>query len=336
MCSDQANSKLPKCPTAEERRRASREFHEALRLQKRSRFREAFGHFERATALAPDNIEYLTAREVARQKLVFDDVQAGNQAMSAGNNSEALIRFREALQFDPENDFARQRLGDALPRLHRKTQEGAGSLAEQIRLQPEAGQHNFHLRGTARDIITQVALAYGVTAIFDDSVASRAVRLDMEQATWQQASSTLTRLTKTLWTPLSARQALFAADTDENRRSLQRMSLRTFYLPQASTPQALNEISTTLRTLFEIRFSAVDQTAKSLTVRADSRTLDAVAQFLGALKDQLPEVVFQVDVFQISRNFTRAIGASIPTQFQVFNIPTELHSLTASGSSQAA
>jgi Flp pilus assembly secretin CpaC len=60
-----------------------------------------------------------------------------------------------------------------------------------------------------------------------------------------------------------------------------------------------------------------------------------VTQFLQALKDQLPEVVFQVDVFQVSRNFTRAIGASIPTQFQVFNIPTELHSLTAGGSSQS-
>ncbi len=305
-------------------------------MQKRSRVREAFGHFEKAAALAPNNIEYLTAREVARQKLVSEDVQAGNKALAAGSSMEALILFREALRVDPENDFARQRLRDALPRA---TQENLTKeptpLTEQIRLQPEAGQHNFHLRGTARDIITQVALAYGVTALFDDSVASRAVRLDMEQATWQQASSTLARLTKTLWSPLSARQALFAADTDENRRSLQRMSLRTFYLPQATTPQALNEISTTLRTLFEIRFSAVDQTAHSLTVRADSQTLDAVTQFLQALKDQLPEVVFQVDVFQISRNYTRAIGASIPTQFQVFNIPTEVRSLTSTSSAQS-
>ena len=304
--------------------------------KKRSRFREAFAHFEKATALVPDNIEYLTAREVARQKLVFADVQAGNHAVAAGNTQEALTRFREALQVDPENDFARQRLRDALPRAAQEPKKQPPPLPEQIRLQPATGQHNFHLRGTARDIITQVALAYGVTAIFDDSVASRALRLDMEQATWQQASSTLTRLSKTLWTPLSARQALFAADTDENRRSLQRMSLRTFYLPQATTPQALNEISTTLRTLSDIRFSAVDQTAHSLTVRADSRTMDAVTQFLQALKDQLPEVVFQIDVFQVSRNFTRAIGASIPTQFQVFNVPTELGTLSAGGSSQSS
>jgi type II secretory pathway component GspD/PulD (secretin) len=334
MCSDQANSKLPKCPTAEERRRASREFSEALKLQKRSRPQEAFGHFTAAAALAPDNLEYLTAREVARQKLVFEDVQVGNRALAAGNSVEALSRFREALQFDPDNDFARQRLRDALPRVAQvdPTKEPI-SLAEQIHLQPEPGQRKFHLRGTTRDIINQVALAYGITAVFDDSVASRAVRLDMEDATWEQAAFAITRLTKTIWTPLSARQALFAADTDENRRSLQRMSLRTFYLPQASTPQALNEIATALRTLFEIRFLSVNATTQTLTVRADSRMLDAVTQFLQALKDQLPEVVFQVDVFQVSRTFTRAIGANIPTSFQVYNVPTEVGSLTAAGSS---
>ncbi len=337
LCSEQADSKLPKCPNADERRRAAGEFHVALKLQKQSRAREAFAHFEAAAKLAPDNLEYLTAREVARQRLVFEDVQAGNQAMAAGNSLTALARFREALQFDPDNDFARQQLAAALPHMAQvKPAAEPDALAETVRLQPETGQRKFHLRGSTRDIISQVTLAYGITALFDDSVASRAVRLDMEDATWPQAAGALSRLTKTLWTPLSARQALFAADTDENRRSLQRMSLRTFYLPQASTPQALNEIATTLRTLFEIRYAAVDPAAQTLSVRADSRTLDAVAEFLQALKDQLPEVVFQVDVFEISRTFTRAIGASLPSSFQVFNVPTEIQSLTASGSSQSS
>jgi Flp pilus assembly secretin CpaC len=46
-------------------------------------------------------------------------------------------------------------------------------------------------------------------------------------------------------------------------------------------------------------------------------------------------VVFQVDVFEVSRSFTRAIGASVPSQFQVFNVPTEIASLSASGSTQS-
>ena len=330
QCSDKADSKLPKCPTKKERRRAEREFRAALKLQKRSRTTDAFEHFKAAAKLAPDNPKYLKALELARQDLVVEAIRAGNQAKAAGHQIEALLRFREALQLDPNNEFARQTLENALP--PEAPNPMRKSLAGIVRVQAEPGVRKFHLRGSTRDIISQVTLAYGVTAIFDDSVPNRAVRLDMEDATWRQAMSALTLLTKTLWTPLSTRQALFAADTDENRRSFLGMSQRTFYLPQATTPQALNEISTSLRTLFEIRFAAVDAADSSLTVRADARTLDAVGEYLDALRDQVPEVIFQVDVFQISRAYTRAIGANIPTEFQVFNIPTELALLTASAS----
>ena len=288
---------------------------------------EAFEHFKAAAKLAPDNPKYLKALELARQDLVVEAIRAGNQAMAAGDQLEALLRFREALQLDPDNEFARQALENALP--PEAPNPTRKSLAGIVRVQPEPGVRKFHLRGNTRDIISQVTLAYRVTAIFDDSVPNRAVRLDMEDATWREAMSALTLLTKTIWTPLSARQVLFAADTDENRRSFLGMAQRTFYLPQATTPQALNEISTSLRTLFEIRFAAVDAADSSLTVRADARTLDAVAEYLDALRDQLPEVIFQIDVFQISREYTRAIGANIPTEFQVFNIPTELASLAS-------
>ncbi len=325
-CSDKAHPELPNCPTKAERRRAAREFRTALKLQKkRSRMHQAFEHFKAAAALAPDDPKYLSAREVARQELVSEAVQAGNRAMAAGNDLEALVRFREALQLDPDNNFAHQQLRDALPRIVPAGPEmEKDELAGVISLQPQPGVRKFHLRGSTRDIISQVTLAYGITALFDDSTPTRPVRLDMEEATWPEAASALALVTKTIWTPLSARQVLFASDTDENRRNFFAMSLRTFYLPQGTTPQALTEISTAMRTLFEIRFSSVDTTEHTLTVRADTRTLDAVSAFVHALQDQLPEVSFQLDVFQVSSEYTRAIGASVPSQFQVFNIPTEL------------
>lgn len=331
LCSDQGDAKLPRCPTKEERKRAAREYREAVKLQKGKRTREAYERFQAAAKLAPDDPKYLQARELARQQIVSEALRAGNQAMAKGNQLEALLHFREASQLDPDNDYVQQRLLDALPRVAPAIQKE--TLAGVVRVQPEPGTRKFHLRGNTRDIISQVTLAYGITTIFDDSVPTRAVRLDMEDATWPQAVSALTRLTKTIWTPLSGRQVLFASDTDENRRSLLRTGARTFYLLQATTPQALNEIATSLRVLFELRFAVADAADKSITVRADSQTLDAVTEYLNALRDQLPEVIFQVDVFQVSRQFTRAMGADVPTEFQVFNVPTEVALLTSSASS---
>ena len=326
----------PATPSAAERRRAQREFREAVKLQSASQAREALDHFELAASLAPDNLQYVTAREVARQKLVYHDIDLGNQALTDGNKVRALGLFQEALHLDPQNEFARQRVRDSLPRLPAMDAEsGQNELPEALQLQPAPGKRNFHLRGNARDIVNQVALAYGITALLDDSFPFRQLRFDLEDATWEQAFRAITRVTKSLWTPLSARQALFAADTDENRRSLLQNSTATFYLPQAATQQAQNDIISALRVLFEIRFISPNLKANSITVRADARTLEAVGEFLRGLQDTQPEVVFDIQAFQVSRTYARAIGASIPTQFQLFNIPSELQSALSNSSVQS-
>ena len=59
---------------------------------------------------------------------------------------------------------------------------------------------------------------------------------------------------KVLLIPLSERQVLLANDTEENRRELTQMSLRTFYAVGGTTPQELTELTTSLRILFDLRF----------------------------------------------------------------------------------
>ena len=53
-------------------------FHEGVKLQEHQRLEEAFARFDKATRLAPQNMQFLTAREVVKAQLVFDHVQRGN------------------------------------------------------------------------------------------------------------------------------------------------------------------------------------------------------------------------------------------------------------------
>jgi type II secretory pathway component GspD/PulD (secretin) len=189
-------------------------------------------------------------------------------------------------------------------------------------LEPKPIQQTFHISGHSRDVISQVCLAYGITTSFDDSVATQSVRLDLDRATWPVAISVITRLTRTFWTPLSVHQALFAADTEENRHRLERTFLRTFYFSEFTTPQALNEVVLALRAILELRSVTTDLDANSITIRADAETLDAVVRLLQGLKEGQPQVVLDVGVFQVSGSFTRSFGVTVPTEFQVFFIPT--------------
>ncbi len=85
-----------------------------MKLQREKRQDEAFESFETAARLAPRDVEYVTAREMTRQQLVFDHLTRGNAEMRDGRQIEALAEFRSALHLDPQNEFAQQRLTDAL------------------------------------------------------------------------------------------------------------------------------------------------------------------------------------------------------------------------------
>src|SRR5256885_15924568 len=95
-------------------KQAAHDFRQGLKLQKKDPQR-AFELFGQAADLEPKNAEYATARELARQQLVYVHIQQGNRLLSAAKPAEAQDEFRVALALDPTNDFAIQRLRDLAP-----------------------------------------------------------------------------------------------------------------------------------------------------------------------------------------------------------------------------
>ena len=99
-----AASGLPACiGPKKDLKNAKEAFDRGLKFQSTRKLEDAFSNFENAARLIPKNVEYLTAREMARQQLVYENVTRGNQNLQAGKQIEALAEFRSALQLDPEN-----------------------------------------------------------------------------------------------------------------------------------------------------------------------------------------------------------------------------------------
>jgi Flp pilus assembly secretin CpaC len=191
----------------------------------------------------------------------------------------------------------------------------------EVRVKPSDAQVDFHYRGDGRSLLAQVAAAFGVKATFDDSVVSRAVKFNLGTADFYAAMRAACAVTKTFWTPLGEKQILLAAETAENHRNFDRMSMRTFYLPGATTTQALNDVNNLLRNIFEIRFVNAQPNARTIVVRAPQNTLDAATRLLEGMDDMRPQVMLEVRVYEVSRSLTRKMGLTIPNQFTMFNIP---------------
>ena len=57
---------------------ARKAFERGVKFQDQRRPEEAFARFDEATRLAPQNIQFLTAREVVKAQLVFNHIEQGN------------------------------------------------------------------------------------------------------------------------------------------------------------------------------------------------------------------------------------------------------------------
>jgi tetratricopeptide (TPR) repeat protein len=322
LCSN--SSGAPKCQGPVKDLKAARQaFARGLKLEKSRNLDEAFYEFEEASRLVPQNVDYLTAREITRQHLAGMHLERGNSDLLDGRQVEALAEFRTALNLDPQNEFAQQRINDALGAAPVRVASPPQMVAstDAITAKPIDGHHDFHYRGDSRGLLTAVAASYGLTVIFDDSFASRRVRFDIENADFATAMQAVSAVTKTFSVALEDTILFASADTPDNHRSYDRMGMRSFYIPGSNSPQDLTDLLNTLKTIFEFKFANINAASSTITVRGPQAPLEAATQFLEQFNSPRPEVMLDLKVFQVSHTYMRMIGLHVPDNFNLFNIP---------------
>ena len=314
----------PNCaPSKRDLKDARNAYQRGLKLAKEHYLDEAVAEFETASKLAPKNVDYVTARELGRQDLVSQHLQKGNQEMLHGRQVEALAEFSSALKVDPQNQFAQQRLQEALGEWAPKEPprpvvvESAG----EIKAYPDAVRADFHYQGDSKTLLTQIATAFGLTATIDDSVTSHSVRFDITNVDFQAAMGAAGVVTKTFWAPLGEKQIIIAPDTTEGHRQFDRMGLRTFWISSATTPTDLTDVVNALRSVFDIKFINQHPQSNTITVRAPQATILAATRFVESLGDSRPQVLLDVNIYEVSHTVMRNFGIHIPNQFNLINIP---------------
>jgi general secretion pathway protein D len=295
-----------------------------LKLQDHNRLSEAYTEFDQASRLVPQDTQFFSAREIVKAKLVYDHVERGNALQSENEHARAATEFRAALDLDPDNVFARERLEDvardSLP-VTIKAAPAIFSDSGEIHLQPKTERATLHYRGNARGLFTQLAAAYGVTVQFDERVKDAQVRFNVDDVDFFTALRLAGMVSKNMWTALDTTQLLIAEDTPENHRQFDRMSLRTFILPAHSSPQEATDLVTTMRNMFDLHFVSSGQNANVVEVRASQPILEACAKLMAQLSNDRPQVMLDVHVYQINHQLAKDMGVHIPNTFNLFNIP---------------
>jgi len=325
------DAKPSKQPSGSDRRRAAKFFLEATKLFEKEKFEEAMRAFEQAAALDPSNANYSLAVAVARSHAVTALVQAAAKDRLRGDAAGARAALAQALEFDPRNIQVTQHLyelgDDALQGQSAPLYaQAASAVGEPVSLLPASGAHSFHLRTDQRQVIQQVFRAYGLEATVDESVRPMQIRLDMDDAGFQQAMRALSLLTNSFYVPLDPHRVLVARDTPENRQQWTRLELETIYLPGLSSAE-LNDMNALAKTLFEVQQSVADATAGTLTIRAPVSTLNAFNATIRQLLDGRSQVLLDVRVIQLAHTGGRNTGIQPPQSVSAFNVYAEEQSI---------
>ena len=306
---------------------AQKEFQRAVDLQKQGRLEEALTAAASAASLVPSDMAYLTAREMLRSQLAGRYIERGNLLAEIGDKKGATGEFKNALNIDPGNAYAQERLHDVDPAAddpeHQKVLQLLASV-DQISVAPKPGHQNFHLRGDARELYNTLGKAFGLTVAFDEPLNSRQLRFDVDDIGFYEAMDLAGKMTKTAWAPLANNQIIVFNDTLELRRQFQRMSLKTFYLSDAVTPADLSDVSNAIRAIFDVKFIGNQPNQHIITIRAPKENMDAISGLMEDLLQARPELLLEVKAYEINETTARQTGLELQNSFQVFNVASEI------------
>jgi len=310
--------------TKKEQVEARRAYQQGLKLHQRQRFEEALEQFDEAVRLDPQDPQFLNAREVLKAKLVFDHMERGNLLLAEDARLRAAGEFRAALDLDPENEFARERFAEATREIEPTVVPGTPDLASEspeIQLEPAKIRATFHFTGDIRDLFSQIAAAYQMNVLFDESVQARVATFNVDQLDFFTALKLACYVSKTMWTPIDAHHFLLAVDNTENRRRYERMVLQRFVLPPHSSAQEANDLVNAMRNMCELKFVSSGQSSDAVEIRGPQNDVEVCGQLLRQLSNERPQVMLDVRVFQIDHQLTRNIGLHVPNTFNMYNIP---------------
>ena len=325
--------------TARQAREASDAYMAGARLLRDNKPAEAETSFARAVTLDSTRSEYELALTIARQHHVAQLVQDGAKQRLMGHTDQADKLFAQAQALDPDNAIVAEHMqqpslaalqhdGPALP----VGAEDIARLGGPIRLAPTAGLKSFHTRGDTQSMLREVYNAFGIQVTFDESVTSQLARMDLQDVTFAEASRIALRLAHIFATPLSATSVMLAKDTPENRDRLSAKIEETVYLPGVPIDQ-LNELSNVAKNVFDIKQVTVSQSAQTLLLRGDDDALQLVNGTFASLLDGGDDVMLDVKLYEVDKNFMRNIGADLPTSAGVISVAGAAQSIISQNQS---
>jgi len=291
----------------------------------------AFDNYQKAYKKAPKDLQFRAAMYRVRITASAVHVTKGQKLLEAGNEQGALSEFLHAAEIDPSNESAQQ----AIARVRQKHGEIA-PVSETSLPQPEGKQENLetmgapavlkpvsnepltlHIQEDAKMVYQAIGKAAGVNVLFDPDYASKRIQVDLNNVSLLDALRIVGTISNTFWRPVTENTLFVAANTRARHTELDEQAVQTFYLSNAWQQNDLTDVQTAIRNLLPNAKVYAVASQNAIVMRATPDELLLAEKLINDLDKARPEVVVDIAVLEVSKNWEKTLGIAWPSSVGV-------------------
>jgi general secretion pathway protein D len=290
----------------------------------------AFDLYQKALAKSPNDLTYKTSLARIRVSASGMHMTKGRKLLTAGDDQGALAEFLHAGEIDPSNEAAQQEIAKVRKRATEVSPQGETSIPDSEREERELNSMGspvtlkplsnepltLHYTGDVKDIYQAIGKAAGINVLFDPDYTAKRITVDLTNESLLDALRIVGVMSNTFWRPITDNTIFVAQNTRQKRTDLEESAVQTFYLANAWQQNDLTDVQTAIRNVltgdpsFKI-YGVASQNA--IIVRGTPDELMLAQKLVNDLDKPRSEVVVDIAVMEVSKNWERTLGIAWPS-----------------------
>jgi general secretion pathway protein D len=309
---------------------ANKYYKQGQSAEARDDFDTAFQDFQKAYSMSPKNESFRAAFYRVRFTDAAMHVTKGRNLLAAGNEEGALSELLRANEIDPSNEAAQQEIAkirashgqqqgvESSSPMSAQTGEDISSIESPTRLKPLSNEPlSLQMAQDSKLVYQAISKAAGINVLFDPDYISKRIQVELNNVSLLDALRIVGTLSGTFWHPITENTIFVAQNSRSKRTELDEQAVQTFYLSNAWQQNDLNDVQTALRNVMPNAKVYGVASQNAIVMRGTPDELLLAQKLVNDLDKARPEVVVDIAVLEVSKNWERNLGISWPSSASV-------------------
>ena len=310
---------------------ANSDFKRGESAEAREDYDTAYDLYQKAVAKDSRDLIFRTALYRVKVSASLMHMIKGRKSLQGGDDEGALREFVHAATIDPGNEAALQEIAKMRQRRVEKSPQGEARLpinaaqerklramAEPVELKPLSNEPlTLHYSEDAKVVYQAIGKAAGINVLFDPDYISKRVQVDLNNSSLLNALRFVSTMSDTFWRPMSENTIFVAQNSRQKRAELDEAAVQTFYLSNAWQQNDLNDMQTAIRNILPGAKIYGISSQNAIAIRGTPDELLLAQKMINDLDKPRPEVVVDIAVLEVSKNWERTLGIAWPSSVGV-------------------